>query len=61
VAFAAVTTLIGAGSLLFARHPLLFSIGITLSTGVFSGYIASILVIPPLYRIWIKERLLCAN
>jgi len=56
VTFAAATTLIGAGVLLFARHPLLFSVGVTLVTGVLSGYIASLIVIPPLFRLWISDR-----
>lgn len=54
VTFAAVTTLIGAGVLLFAHHPILFSIGVTLVTGVLSGYLCSLIVIAPLYRMWIK-------
>ncbi|MCX5698234.1 MAG: MMPL family transporter [Candidatus Omnitrophica bacterium] len=52
VTLAAVTTLIGAGVLLFAQHPVLFSIGITLVTGVLSGYLSSLLIIPALYRLW---------
>jgi uncharacterized protein len=56
VAFAALTTLIGTGVLLFARHPILFSIGVTLTTGVLSGYLSSVIIIPPLYKLWIKER-----
>ncbi|MCX5701012.1 MAG: MMPL family transporter [Candidatus Omnitrophica bacterium] len=52
VTFAALTTLIGAGVLLFAKHPILFSIGVTLVTGVAAGYISSLLIIPPLYRLW---------
>ncbi len=56
VTFAAATTLIGAGALLFARHPLLFSVGVTLLTGVLSGYLSSVIVIPPLYRLWIPEK-----
>lgn len=40
------TTLIGAGSLLFARHPALFSVGVTLFTGVLTGYLTSFLVLP---------------
>ncbi len=46
------TTLIGAGALLFANHPVLFSIGVTLVTGVLSGYLASLIVIPSMYRLW---------
>ena len=55
VTLAAVTTLIGAGVLLFAQHPVLFSIGITLVTGVLSGYLSSLLIIPAAYRLW-KEK-----
>ncbi len=56
VTLAAATTLVGAGVLLFAHHPVMFSIGVTLVTGVLSGYISSLLVIPPLYRLWITEK-----
>jgi predicted RND superfamily exporter protein len=52
----ALTTIIGAFSLLFARHPVLFSIGLTLVTGLFSGYIASQTVIPALYRVFIEKK-----
>jgi len=48
VHLAAWTTLIGAGSLLFARHPGLFSVGVTLSVGVLAGYLTSILILPGL-------------
>ncbi len=50
VTVSAVTTLIGTGALLLARHPVLFSIGVTMATGVFGGYASSMLVVPPLYR-----------
>ncbi len=53
---AAITTLIGAGVLIFAVHPVLFSIGVTLTTGVLSGYLSSILIIPSVYRLW-KDKL----
>ncbi|MBL0716684.1 MAG: hypothetical protein JJV89_01425, partial [Desulfosarcina sp.] len=61
VTLSAVTTLIGAGVLVFAKHPMLFSIGITLVTGVFAGFITSIFVIPALFRL--KKELLvsCAG
>ena len=55
VSLSAITTLIGAGVLLFAKHPVLFSIGTTLVAGVLSGYIASIIVIPSFYRLWQKN------
>jgi predicted exporter len=54
ISLSAITTLIGAGVLLFARHPVLFSIGLTMVAGVFSGYISSLVVIPALYPHWIK-------
>jgi predicted exporter len=51
----ALTTLIGAFSLLFAKHPVLFSVGLTLVAGLSSGYLTSQTVIPALYRMLIKE------
>jgi predicted exporter len=48
ITFAAVTTLIGAGVLLFARHPALYSIGLTLVIGVGLGYVAAMWVVPAL-------------
>lgn len=50
VFLSAFTTIIGAGALLFADHPVFFTIGATLVTGVLGGYIASVLVVPALYR-----------
>jgi len=52
VTLAAVTTLIGAGVLIFAQHPVLFSIGVTLTTGVLAGYLSSLMIIPAVYRLW---------
>lgn len=52
----ALTTLIGAFSLLFAKHPILFSIGLTLVAGLFSGYLSSQTVIPALYRVFVEEK-----
>jgi predicted exporter len=57
VTLSAVTTLIGTGVLLFARHPVLFSIGVTTVTGVLAGYLSSMLVVPSLYgRLLPRER-----
>ena len=56
VSLSAVTTVIGAGALLFARHPALFSIGVTLVAGVFSGYLAAVLVVPSLHAVLVRER-----
>lgn len=48
VTVSTLTTLIGAGALLFAKHPVMFSIGLTLELGVGAGYIVSMVVIPSL-------------
>jgi predicted RND superfamily exporter protein len=37
--------------LVFAQHPALFSIGITLVIGVLAGYVSSVVVIPSLEKI----------
>jgi predicted exporter len=50
VTLSAVTTLVGTGVLLFAQHPILFSIGATMVTGVLAGYASALLVVPSLYR-----------
>lgn len=56
VFLSALTTLIGAGVLLFAQHPVLFSIGITLFSGVLAGYMASITAVPAMYRLWFNNK-----
>lgn len=56
VFLAALTTLIGAGALLFARHPVLLSIGTTLFSGVLAGYMASITAVPSMYRLWFNNK-----
>jgi len=55
VTLSAITTIIGAGVLVFARHPMLFSIGVTMVTGVLAGCVSSILVVPSFYRQSFKE------
>ena len=55
VTLSALTTLIGAGALLFARHPILFSIGLTMVTGVLAGYVSSMLVLPSLYHRFLEK------
>jgi len=55
VTLSALTTLIGAGALLFARHPLLFSVGLTMVTGVLAGYVSSMLVLPSLYHRFVED------
>ncbi|MCG8430892.1 MAG: MMPL family transporter, partial [Candidatus Omnitrophica bacterium] len=52
VHISAVTTLVGAFSLLVARHPALFTIGLSLSTGLGAGWLCAQYVIPALYRLW---------
>ncbi|RPH49586.1 MAG: hypothetical protein EHM85_13345 [Desulfobacteraceae bacterium] len=51
----ALTTFVGAFSLLFARHPVLFSIGMTLTMGLMAGYLAAQFIVPALYRMWIEK------
>ncbi len=53
VALAALTTIIGAGSLVFAKHPALFSVGITMFIGISTGYMASVFVVPQLCAIFL--------
>lgn len=48
------TTIIGAGVLVFAQHPALWSVGVTVVIGVASGYLSSLLVVPKLIESWIK-------
>ena len=49
VTLSALTTLIGAGALLFAVHPVMFAIGAVLFAGVLGGYLSAIFVVPSLY------------
>lgn len=44
------TTLIGAGVLIFAKHPALSSVGITMVIGVGAGFLSSVSVVPELCR-----------
>jgi predicted exporter len=52
----ALTTIVGAFSLLFARHPVLFSIGLTLTMGLMAGYLAAQFAVPALYRMWMGKK-----
>jgi len=56
VFLSALTTLIGAGVLFFAQHPVLFSIGITIFSGVLAGYLASVAAVPSIYRLWFNNK-----
>ena len=51
VGLSAATTFIGAGALLFASHPVMLSIGITLSSGIVAGYVSAVAVIPALHEL----------
>jgi len=46
-----VTTVIGAGVLVFAKHPAIWSVGVTVVIGVMSGYLSSLLVVPKLIEL----------
>lgn len=56
VSLSAVTTVLGSGVLLFAKHPLLFSIGVAMTTSVLVGYVTAILVIPSLCDLLVGNR-----
>jgi uncharacterized protein len=53
VSLSAITTLIGAGVLLFADHPALFSIGLTLVSGILAGYVSALLAVPSLCALFL--------
>ncbi len=57
VALSAGTTIVGAGALLFAKHPALFPIGLTLVCGVCAGYLTARLLIPALCQLCPVEEL----
>ena len=52
VTLSALTTALGAGVLLLARHPAFMSIGITLVFGVAAGYLYAWLALPALQTVW---------
>jgi predicted exporter len=51
-----VTTLIGAGVLIFAKHPALSSVGVTMVIGVGAGFLSSIVVVPKLCELFVKGK-----
>jgi predicted exporter len=55
VTFAAMTTVMGAMALLFAHHPALFSVGLTLTIGVGLGYVAAMWMVPVLYEVFVRR------
>jgi predicted exporter len=42
----ALTTVVGTGALIFARHPALFLVGVSLTSGLVAGYATALFVIP---------------
>lgn len=56
ITLAATTTLLGAGVLLFAKHPALFSVGVTLVSGVGVGYVAAMWVVPAFHALLWDDR-----
>ena len=48
VTLSAATNVIGAGALLFARHPALYSTGVAMTICMIAGYLSSVVVIPAL-------------
>ena len=54
VHLSAITTVVGTAVLLFARHPALFSMGVTLTIGVTAGYIAAVFVVPAMCELWMR-------
>jgi predicted exporter len=46
----ALSNVIGAGALLFAQHPALFSIGVAMVISMTAGYLSSVIVVPSLCR-----------
>ena len=55
VILSALTTLMGAGGLLFAKHPMLYYVGFTVSVGIFWGVITALFVVPALYKLVYRE------
>ncbi|MEI7948200.1 MAG: hypothetical protein WCJ02_15975, partial [bacterium] len=51
----AVTTILGAGVLLLAKHPALFSIGVTLVAGISAGYFCALLTLRAIYSLMRTE------
>ncbi len=49
--FSMVTTIMGAGALLFASHPVMFSIGVTLVSGVAAAYFSAVFCIPAFKKV----------
>jgi predicted RND superfamily exporter protein len=55
VSLSAITTALGSGVLLLAKHPVMFSIGVGMTVSVFTGYLTSILVVPALCNLFVRS------
>ncbi len=51
VILSALTTLMGAGGLLFANHPMLYYVGFTVSIGIFWGVVTAVFIVPVFFRL----------
>jgi len=60
VTICALTTLFGVGVLVLARHPALFSVGLTALLGISFSLLATLFLVPPCMR-WIGTRSSCGN
>jgi predicted exporter len=49
--FSMLTSLMGAGALLFASHPVMFSIGTTIVSGVLAAYLSAVFCIPAFKKV----------
>lgn len=56
IALCTVTTLIGAGVLVFAKHPALSSVGMTMVIAVGAGFFSSVMVVPKLYELMVHVK-----
>ncbi len=56
VAMSAISTIMGTGVLILAQHPALFYVGLTMTIGISTGYLSSLLVIPQLYRLLMPSK-----
>jgi predicted exporter len=48
-------TLVGTGVMLFAKHPALFYVAVSLTAGLLGGYLVSFLVIPGICYLWARH------
>lgn len=49
------TTLVGTGVMLFAKHPALFVVSVSLTSGLLAGYLTAFLVIPGICFLWFNR------